>query len=296
MILRRAAAIATAAVIAAALAMAYYGQTHGVPRHPAPARATSRPATPASTPPRTIGPAPSPARIDPRRPVTSRRGVLGWAITDIATGTVLAEGGGAATNPSASVIKAWLASDVMHLADDDPNPDLLRDAQAALVDSDNDAATRLYRAGGADRGLWRMIYTCGLYQTLPVRQEWGATLISAIDIAKLGACVANGTAAGPTWTRWILDRMRAVRGVGRFGPVAVLPGADVALKNGWIVAGGNWVVNCLAVIDGRWSIGVITRYPAALGMQHGADLCAGVASDVSTIQGPLGHSPPDGAA
>lgn len=281
-------------IVTAAVGVAWFGMTHGASRYPTPN--PSRPATRTSTPP---PPAParrasSPPRIDPRRPVAAGPDVLGWAIADVATGTILAEHGGGTTNPSASVVKAWLAADAMNRAGN--NPDLAHDAQAALVDSDNDAATRLYRADGADRGLWRMIYTCRLYATLPVRQEWGATLISATDVAKLGACVANGTAAGPTWTRWILDRMHTVRGTGRFGAVNVLPGADIAIKNGWIVNNGNWIVNCLTIVDNRWSIGVITRYPEPLGLDHGAALCAHVATSVSTIAGPLGYTPPGIAA
>jgi hypothetical protein len=242
---------------------------------------------------RAAGPAPAtvvdpPPLIDPTRPVGTSPHILGWAVVDAVTGRVLGQHGGATTTLSASIVKVWLAADVMHRADDDPNQDLVDDASDALVDSDNAAATRLYRAGGGRDGLFRMVHTCELGATLPHDSRWGETIMSAVDIAKLGACVARGRAAGPTWTTWVLDQMRAARGTGRFGPHVTLPPAtDVALKNGWSIVGGHWLVNCLAIIDLNWSLGIATRYPAHLGLDYGATLCAAVTRQLAALPGPV---------
>ena len=87
----------------------------------------------------------------------------------------------------------------------------------------------------------------------------------------MGECIANGTAAGPVWTDWLLSgEMRLVRGTvdeqpdgGRWGVIDALPAnvaASVAIKNGWTLHGDNtWNVNCLAIHD-DWILAIISDY------------------------------------
>jgi hypothetical protein len=94
---------------------------------------------------------------------------------------------------------------------------------------------------------------------------------------RLGACLADGRAAGPRWTPWLLDEMRQVRGVGDFGVRAALPdrlAGTVAIKNGWLLRDEDrlWHISCLAIGDG-WILGVLARYPGRLGFGYGARLC-----------------------
>ena len=66
---------------------------------------------------------------------------------------------------------------------------------------------------------------------------WSRTRLSARDTARLGACIDDGRAAGPKWTKWLLNEMRLVRGVGDFGIRKAFPAAEqktIAIKNGWI--------------------------------------------------------------
>jgi hypothetical protein len=100
----------------------------------------------------------------------------------------------------------------------------------------------------------------------------------------MGQCIADGRAAGPLWTVWVLEQMRGVRGEGRFGIVSALPAvqaARLAIKNGWTLhqPGDEWSVNCLGISD-DWVLAVEVRYPPALGgLAHGARICADVTRD-----------------
>lgn len=234
------------------------------------------------TTPRTAA-VPAPARPAPPRtrpaPPTDPH-ILGWTLYDLTTNTVTADHGTGQTNHAASTIKIWLAGDALRRAGTHPTITLLRLVDAAIIDSDNAAATALYLDGGGRSSLWRMTKTCNLTRTLPGRDGWGSTLTTAGDLALLAACTAHGTVAGPTWTPLLLNRMRVINGVGRFGPPTALPDHDVAAKNGWLLVAGQWHVNCTAIIDNHWTLGIITRYPAALGLAHGAQLCADLTSQL----------------
>ncbi len=239
------------------------------------------------------------------RPVHTNPHLLGYTLLDLTTSTptppgqpaqqsapagpahpaVLADRCTGCTNHAASTVKIWLAGTALATRPDDPATTRL--ATAAIIDSDNTAATTLYNQQGGLAGLWRMVYTCHLTRTLP-DPHWGATQMTAGDLATLAACAARGDIAGPA-TAQLLQLMRTVRGPGRFGIVDGLPpGTDVAYKNGWDLihengaAGAQWHVNCAAIIDHHWALAVITRYPAELGLGHGAALCADAARQLAT--------------
>lgn len=287
----QAAALTAAALITGTLAYAgVKGVTDAVT---APTRTAVMTGTAPTAPPATPGaghghpePAPAPPPLLAARPVTTPPGVVGWALYDIPTGRTVAAGG-TGVNTTESMIKTWVVADYL-TRHPTPTADRLDQAVRAIRDSDNAAAESLYRAGGPNYStavVTRMIRTCGLTDTTIVRGYWSQTTVTAGDAARLGACLATGTAAGPRWTPWLLDQMRAVRGEGRFGPVDVLPGADVAMKNGWTLRNidGMWHVNCLAVVERRWSLAVLTRYPGTLGLGHGAALCAAVTSQLAAV-------------
>jgi hypothetical protein len=198
-----------------------------------------------------------------------------WALVDRRTGQ-LRSGGDGGTTSTESMVKAWIGADFLAgLGARQPTAaefDLLR---RMIRDSDDNAAERLYRFRGGDAVIRRLISICGLTGTRIRSGWWSLTQISAGDAARMGDCVADGRAAGPRWTGWLLGEMRQVRGEGRFGVVEAHPvdgGQPVAVKNGWTAWGGSWHVNCLAVADG-WSLAVLTRYPAGRGLGHGAEIC-----------------------
>ncbi len=237
---------------------------------------------------------------------------LSWAIMDRQTGKISGSTNMTATNSTESMIKIWLASDYFRrLGSRKPSASLLKDAELAIRDSNDDSAQRLYRAGGGNASVInRLVSTCGLTETRPVIPPtdprhlvwWSYTRMSPRDAVRMGDCVASGKAAGPKWTEWVLTQMTKVRGTtapkdqferhggGHWGIVDGLPKSissqgPVHIKNGWtqINADRLWHLNCLAVTD-KWSLAVMMRYPAKISLQYGASVCASVTSQLVTPQ------------
>jgi hypothetical protein len=210
------------------------------------------------------------------------QGFMSWALLDRSTGTVTGSPNAITdTNSTESMIKAWISSDYLRrLGDSRPSEYRLAELSRMIRDSDDDAAEDIYDIDGHNAVVQRMISLCGLTHTSIVSFWWSRTQVSAEDAVRLGDCIADGAAAGPRWTGWILNEMRQVRGEGRFGIIEALP-ADVAartsIKNGWTVVGNEWHLNCLAVVD-DYVLAVLTRYPAALGLSYGAGVCRDVAA------------------
>lgn len=248
---------------------------------PVPDRTTGRtPAAPAPAPTSAsagplLGPHPVHVQVD---------GYFSWALLDRRTGRITGSPNHATgTSTTESMIKSWIASDFLRrqaAAGSTPSQQRLAELTRMIRDSDDQAAQDIYEIGGGNAVVERMISICRLRNTTVFDYWWSKTSITADDATRLGLCVADGRAAGRTWTRWILGEMRQVRGEGRFGPVKALPAdvaGKVAIKNGWtlIVADGNWHVACLAVED-QWILAVLTRYDGNRGLAYGAEVCAKV--------------------
>jgi beta-lactamase family protein len=228
-------------------------------------------------------------------PVTVHsEGFLSWALLDRRTGRISGSPDLAAPGDTMSMVKAWLAADLLHRLDDrgeEPTHARLGQLSIMIRDSDNAAAEAVYALVGGRESVDRMIATCRLTDSRADPTRWSNTVISARDTVRLGQCIADGRAAGPRWTPWLLDEMRGVRGAGDFGVRAALPpgaAAGVAVKNGWLLRDedGLWHVACLAVAD-RWVIGVLARYPARLGLGHGAGLCRDVGAQLLGLPIPV---------
>jgi hypothetical protein len=232
-------------------------------------------------------------------------GFFSWALLDRASGEISGAKNMSKTSSTESMIKIWLVSDYLRqLGDAEPSAERKRQASIAIRDSDDFAAESLYRLGGRGAVIDRMIKLCRLTDTRPGAPAgsagvwWSYTQMSPRDAVRLGECVKNGTAAGPRWTDWVLTEMTKVRGStarkdqqrtrggGRWGiidglPKELLAQNPVAIKNGWtlINADGLWHLNCLAVTD-DWALAVMMRYRGARGLDHGADTCASVATQL----------------
>ncbi|WP_319459716.1 serine hydrolase [Micromonospora sp. RTP1Z1] len=229
-----------------------------------------------------------------------------WALMDRTTGEISGAPNMTATNSTESMIKIWFASDYLEQLGDKPVPaEKRKQITAAIRDSNDIAANALYKAAGSAASIKRMVSTCGLTDTKPGNVPgysgwWSFTRMSPRDATRLGDCVADGKAAGPKWTKLVLDEMSKVRGSvdvqqaksggGKWGIVDGLPDeikaqGPVSIKNGWtsLLYDGNWHVNCLAVTD-KWSLAVMMRYPDGSGLKYGAKVCASVATQLVTPQ------------
>ncbi|NJC73141.1 hypothetical protein HC031_25980 [Planosporangium thailandense] len=211
-------------------------------------------------------------------------GFFSWALMDRTTGAISGSANDATeTSTTESMIKIWISSDYLRrqaAAGNAPSQQRLDELTTMIRDSDDQAAEDIYRLDGGDDVVDRMISMCGLTNTTMVDGWWSKTQITAADATRLGLCVADGRAAGPNWTAWILDQMRQVRGEGRFGIVDALPAnvaGTTAIKNGWtlIYDEGQWHVACLAVQD-KWILSVLARYDGSRGLAYGANVCADV--------------------
>ncbi len=229
---------------------------------------------------------------------------IGYAMLDRHTGELIASRNATQTSSTESMIKVWLVADFLRRAAESGQTvgqERLDQASAAIRHSDDRAAQALYLAGGGNDVVQRMIDMCGLTDTSLYDQWWSRTQMSPRDAVRLAQCVADGTAAGPRWTDWVMSEMRQVSGStaaeeqfpttggGRWGIIDGVPDSvsrTLAIKNGWTAIGAdsNWHLNCLAISD-DWIMTVMTRYPVENGLQYGADVCAGVARQLVTPPG-----------
>lgn len=226
----------------------------------------------------------------------SHQGFWSWSLLDRTTNQLTGSPNmSTETNSAESIVKVWIVADFLRRtaeAGQTPSQDGLKQASAAIRDSDDNAAESLWNAGGEVSVGERLVQTCGLTET-KIQSFWAYSEITARDAVRMGLCLADGRAAGPKWTEWLLNEMRNVRGGvldqspgfcctggGHWGIIDGLP-ADIAknasIKNGWTpyYGDGLWHVNCLAVHK-AFVLAVQVRFPIALGLQYGADLCKNV--------------------
>lgn len=285
-------AVAVAAVAAGvALLVPAVVRLDRAPSGPAWVAATTSPSPTASAAP---GPV-APTAVD-----IEFVGTLSWAFLD-GSGRLTGSDDRAAVVPAEGMVKEWIVADYLRRTTengDKPSAARLSQASRAIRDGDTAAARALNAASGGADQISRMIAMCGLTDSRVDPASWIRTRISARDAARLGRCVADGRAAGPSWTSWVRTEMNKVRGGTakggsprgvRWGIVDGLPeqvtAQGVGFENGWSSSRGQLRVNCLAVAD-SWSLAVLTRYAAERGLSYGAEACAEVATQVIDTAGP----------
>ncbi|MEV0130505.1 serine hydrolase [Dactylosporangium sp. NPDC050688] len=238
-----------------------------------PSAAATRKAAPAAP----VAPALPPALLHPAPVTVDATGFWSWTVLDRRTGAMAGSDNAAATQRTASMIKAWLAADYLRRTPS-PSTSNLRQLTSMIRTSDNTAASYFWQLNGRSASITRLVQLCGLTDSRAYI-DWASTLVSARDAARMGACIADGRAAGATWTDWVLNEMRNVSSSQEFGVVPALPAAEqpaTAVKNGWIArSDGKWHVNCLA-IGTDWVLSVLTVYPSSKGMGYGAEICSSV--------------------
>lgn len=261
-----------------------YAMPHGKPIRWTSGVPATLAGTPSPSPSASPLPPPPPPPTLQAGPVTvaaPKDGFLAWAFYDRRTGTMSgSKNSDSAVNSTESMIKAWMVSDYLR------KKTKLTDAErkhvaGAIRDSNDNDADFFYKANGAKPGLKRLATTCGLKHlktSANAAETWAYTTMTAQDAVRMGLCVADGRAAGPLWTTYVLDEMRRVRGKvtdnkiqsktggGRWGIIDALPDnviPETGIKNGWTMLWKDyhWHVNCLAVhADWVLAVQVRTRY------------------------------------
>ena len=132
-------------------------------------------------------------------------------------------------------------------------------ATAMIEESDNDAASALWDAIGAARGLAAANQVLGLHRTAPGPGGlWGLTATTVTDqLALLAALTSAHSPLTAASRHYELGLMRSVEPGENWGVTAAAdPGSDPAVKNGWLPDGsesGLWVINSIGVLrhDGQ---------------------------------------------
>ncbi|WP_433536610.1 hypothetical protein ACQPZK_01770 [Micromonospora sp. CA-249363] len=208
-------------------------------------------------------------------------GWYSWSVLDRRTGQIIGSKNMGETSTTASLIKSWIVADYLRRAAEagqTPSDAKLADATRIIRDSDNTRAEQFYNSVGRDASIRRLLSMCKLTDSSVAPDKgWSRTALSPRDTARLGNCIATGTAAGPKWTKWLLNEMKLVRGAGDFGIRKAFPPAQqkqIAIKNGWIdrTAEQEMHINCLAIGD-TWTMGVMVRYPIGMGYEYGMKNC-----------------------
>jgi hypothetical protein len=227
---------------------------------------------------------------DPNSLTVASTSYFGWSLLDRSSGRTTGSSNAATQgNTTESMIKPWIVADYLRReaeAGRQPSPEGLNEMTLVIVDSNDPLTESYYQRGGADAVVERLAQICGLTNLVIEPTKWGMTTMTPLDAVRYGNCLADGRAAGPQWTRWLLDTMKQVRGSvteqrsgavqgGRWGIIDGLPGElakDTSIKNGWTTYVDGWHVNCLA-IHPDWVLSVMMRTWGNLG-----DAAAGCAS------------------
>ncbi|HVS68609.1 MAG TPA: serine hydrolase [Mycobacteriales bacterium] len=167
---------------------------------------------------------------------------------------------------TASIVKVDILAALLHRTAS-LTTDQRRLAKVMIEESDNEAASVLYRQIGGAPGLDRFNAKAGLTQTV-ASTSWGLTRTSAHDQVVLLRLIANPTRLlTAADRRYELHLMRSVTAGQCWGIAPCVPeGVSVALKNGWVplssVHGGGWQVNSIAYVSGdgrRYFIAVLSH-------------------------------------
>ncbi|MEV4654904.1 hypothetical protein [Micromonospora sp. NPDC049301] len=243
--------------------------------------------TPTDRSARQPAPAPSPTPALEPLPFQAQdleldiEGWYSWSVLDRRTGKIIGSQNMDETSTTASMIKSWIVADYLRRAadaGDTPSDAKLADATRIIRDSDNTRAEQFYNSVGRAASIRRLLSMCKLTDSSVAPDGgWSRTALSPRDTARLGNCIADGTAAGPKWTEWLLNEMKLVRGAGDFGIRKAFPAAEqkqIAIKNGWIdrTREQEMHINCLAIGD-TWTMGVMVKYPINMGYDYGMKNC-----------------------
>jgi hypothetical protein len=247
------------------------------------------------TPPPTTTPPPGPTLKAPANPDSIKVAgtvLFGWALLDRRTGAITGSSNSATTRSTVeSMIKPWIASDYLRTLaaqGKTPSEQVLNEITLMIVDSNDPMAEKYYQLGGADAVIERLEKICDLPEIKMLTDKWSFTQMSPQEAVRYGQCIADGRAAGPLWTNWILDTMRHIRGGvgegdnryvegGRWGFIDGLPpelGAQLSFKNGWTMYKNGWHIECLGILP-DWVLNVTMVRTGDL--QLAANACASVA-------------------
>lgn len=229
--------------------------------------------------------------------VSSRSDTVLAAVYDIGTGQTWTLGRGR-PQAEASIVKLDILETLLARRHDAGHGTGLPATESALAqrmieDSDNDAATSLWYAGGGPGRIRAFDSAAGLRHTAPSScvqcpgfpwPGWGLTTTTAADqITLLRQLFAPGSLLTPGQRSYVLQLMEHVTSSQRWGVCGGVPlRTTVALKNGWLPLDANdtdWQVNSIGWISGRgrdYLVAVLTTGNPT--EQYGIDTITGLSA------------------
>ncbi len=154
---------------------------------------------------------------------------------------------------TASIIKVDILATLLHerQAQGGLSAEEIGIAQGMIEASDNGDATNLWNAEGGASAVAAFDQKAGLTETTP-NLAWGLTTTTPRDQLKLLRLVMLPNRLLSRSSRvFEYELMRNVIAGERWGVSGgVPPGAEVALKNGWLPFGGGWHVNSIGQVVG----------------------------------------------
>ncbi len=190
---------------------------------------------------------------------------LGLAVIDLTTGR-MASSGGDRPFYSASIAKLIVAVDVLSK---DVSPADRERVRRALSTSDDEAMNALWGLHDGVGAVRRVSGLAGMTKTSAPRDpaEWGETMVTADDIARLQAHIQSSPARDPIVAALSAAPARAADGFDQaFGLHA--PGVDAYSKQGWMsYRPGLAYLHSAGVLHGRYAV-------ALLSVQQGRPMAA----------------------
>lgn len=223
-------------------------------------------------------------------PVAPTGVTMSWAYIESVEGTVRS-GGTAGPQPIGALAVPAIVADYLdgvESAGATPSPEDTTKLTAAMR-GDQDAIEKVTSSRGGETHIFaRVIDWCQLTET-----RTGPTRMTALDVARTGACLREGAIVEPKLAGWVLDQMRD-----RAGGIGDIRGSEpdqkLAQQHSAVLHDGRWRAGCLAV-GAWWSAAVLVDYPEDRGKEYALTVCADVARDAfppDTQTAPAETSPP----
>jgi hypothetical protein len=174
--------------------------------------------------------------------------------------------------PTASLVKLYLAADVLHRARTGTvalTPDDRAELEVMIRSSDDPVASDVWVRFDGARAVRDVAVRYGLTGTAPPRRwgQWGETTTTAADLARFLARLP--VIAHPDDAEALLGWMRTATPIAsdgfdqEFGVFGILPGA--AVKQGWMCClGGQRHLHSLGVVGGRVVV-LLSEVPTSVG-------------------------------
>jgi beta-lactamase class A len=169
----------------------------------------------------------------------------------------------------------------------------LTDAQKAAADrmirnSDNGAATTLWKQIGGAAGLAEANQQLGLAQTQGgTKGRWGITRTTAADQLRLLRIIYTDDSPLSTDARqYVRSLMGSVAKDQRWGvPAADDPGGERAyVKNGWLPRSGGWIVNSIGQVEHHGHrLLIVALSDGRTSKNDGIDVLEGISADAADI-------------